>query len=200
MISNFNYCVLISDEKHENHLSVSHIIDAEIIFADVIENNECDNEKCHAEINRIKSEISNVEKKISEEKDKYNGALILNLKKDITIEKLSQQLEKMTYNEFQNDFSVEAIANFKSIDQSQAKDTTFILTALKDLYAEDLTKLKERTYSGRRKKPVTPMKIKVLEKLFAKRIQNDPDKEIRGKSLGKCIKNAIETINRNQSL
>lgn len=135
-------------------------------------------------------------------KDIYHNTLIMNLKKDFMIQKLEDELNKSKYDLFRSSFNDEVITALTSIDESKAKDTIFMKKALAYLYRENLCKLKEKTYSGRNKEPITPSKKQVLEKLFNKRleyIKDEQEKADRSKTFGKIIKNAIESINKMNS-
>lgn len=85
------------------------------------------------------------------------------------------------------------------MDGLPKKDSAFVLTAVEDIYRNDLHRLVGKTYSGYRKEGITPEKKKVLNALFAKRLKNYPDSEQRMKKISKCVKYAIESINKSES-
>lgn len=164
------------------------------------EDDECINSACHTEITQLKQQIGDSEKRISEAKKKYHELLALNLKKDIQISQLEQKM--MLYNGFRGVISDKAIDVLNSIQLSKSKDSFFILTAVKDLYREDLLKLKQKTFSGRKnvtantsKEPISPAKKNVLKELFQQRMSKIPGSENRMNCLAKHVKQAIETIN-----
>lgn len=109
---------------------------------------------------------------------------------------MKEQLTKYTFNEFRGTLKDETIDTLKALDDSQKKDSTFVLTAIKDLYSNDLLRLKNKTYSGRKKEPITPEKLKVLRDLFTVRMNSIPNNRERQTNFGRCIKAAIENINR----
>lgn len=180
--------------------STSEIMNANVEFVevDVTEDAECSNSICHKEIEDIGSQIRNLENKISKAQEAYHQELVMNLKKDVHIQKLEKKMEELRFNSFRNDLSDAAISELRTIDASERKDTAFIAVALKDLYRDDLTKLKEKTYSGRRKEPITPTKVNILQNLFRERLANDSSNKDRINNLPKCIKTSIEIINKKQ--
>lgn len=159
------------------------------------EDKKCSNEKCCTEIQCLKFDISKVEKQISAAKDKYHKSLVLNLKKDIMIDELEKQLASATKLEFEEFFSQGMITTLRSINGIKKKDSNFILTAVKDMYRDDVHRLKGKTFSGRTKEKMTPKKVVVLKALFKERLKNLPDSDERMKNFGKCVKAAIENIN-----
>lgn len=177
----------------------------ELIEVDVVqetEDSECANTKCHDEIKDIQSRIEKVEHEIVLAQESYHRELIANLKKDIQIEELEKQTESLKsfrYDAFRNNISEAAISELKAINDSEAKDVAFITIAVNDLYRDDLSKLKNKTYSGRQKEPMTPAKVKILQDLFNERLENDSENTNRKKKFSKCIKTSIEIINKKQS-
>lgn len=59
------------------------------------------------------------------------------------------------------------------MDDSEKKYAAFITIAIHDLYHDDISKLMNKTYSGRKKEAITPSKIKILQNLFKERLEND---------------------------
>lgn len=180
--------------------STSEIMNANVEFVevDVTKDAECSNSICHKEIEDIGSQIRNLENKISKAQEAYHQELVMNLKKDVHIQKLEKKMEELRFNSFRNYLSDAAISELRTIDDLERKDSAFILAALKDLYRDNLTKLKEKTYSGRRKEPITPTKVNILRNLFTERLANDSSNKDRINNLPKCIKTSIEIINKKQ--
>lgn len=164
-----------------------------MVYCVVSNDTDCSSDGCHSEIRDMQEQISEYKQKIVEAKNKYHEALVLNLKKDMKLEQLQKQLNQSQYDEFIGVISDEAIVKLKGIDCCEKKDSFFILTAVKDLYRNDLSRLKQITYSGRRKNPMTPEKKKVLSDLLEKRMANNHD-STRMKNLGKHVKSSIENI------
>lgn len=168
----------------------------EEIIVEIQNDTDCSNEQCHAEIENLKKKIVECEKEISKGKDQYQHFLIQNLKKDLTIEDLKSQLKNNPYQKFNNNFSVEGLQSLTKMDQSAKKDSKFILTAMKDIYRDNLKRLEGKTYSGRKKEQITPKKLEVLRTVFNERLKNLPNYEERNSNFRKCVKNAIENINK----
>lgn len=166
---------------------------------EVSRDDECSNDVCHSEILQIEQRIRDCKQKIEKSKQKYHETLVLNLKKDLIIEQLKKQLQSVQYDEFRGIISDTAVEQLRKINDSQKKDSLFILTALKDLYRNDLTRLKHITYSGRTKEPMTPEKKKNLKDLFTERLKNSIDATDRLDNFGKYVKTAIENTNKTQN-
>lgn len=169
----------------------------ESAYVEVVRDDECSNDVCHDEILQINQRIRDCKQKIEKSKQKYHEALVLNLKKDLSIEQLKKQLT--LYDEFRGIFSDTAVEELRKMNDSQKKDSLFIYTALKDLYRNDLTRLKHITYSGRTKEPMTPEKKKHLKDIFTERLKNSIDSTDRLAYLGKHVKTAIENTNKTQN-
>lgn len=172
----------------------------EVIFVDVVnEDIECINETCHNEITNLQQRISECESKISKSKEMYHKALVQNLKKDLILEELETQLKKSQYAEFSDILSDDTIATLRSINDSYNKDSTFILTAMKHLYRNEMPRLKSITFSGRvgsNKVQMSPKKKQTLKELFTERVKNLADPVDRMKNFGKHVKDAIYNINK----
>lgn len=160
----------------------------------------CSGGKCQAQIQNLKDKISQYETKISEAKERYHECLIVNLKKDARLRQLEAPLEKFV--DFRNILSNEAIESLQSLNPAPVDDSTFILTALKVLYKDDLSRVKTKTYSGRghMKEKISPKKIEVLKKLFTERLECiQTNTNGQNANFGKHVKTAIESINKMSS-
>lgn len=174
-------------------------MEEETVYVNVVDtDNQCTNEKCHTEILRLEHDISQYEAEILEAKDLYHKLLVANLEKDVTIEELQQQLKKSAYVQFNDKLTYETIEMLKSLNDLPRQDSTFIFIAVKDLYHNNLHRLVEKTYSGRKKEPMTPEKKNVLSALFAERLKDLPNSAERMKNFGKCVKAAIDNINKSK--
>lgn len=145
-----------------------------------------------------------MESKIIAAKEIYHESLVTNLKKDIIIGNLEDELKKKKcrYELFRREFGDEIITTLSLMADSKEKDSLFIKTALEHLYRDNLRKLKEKTYSGRTKEAITPKKKELLKKLFDKRVEylkDEQEKKDRNQTFGKVVKNAIESINKSNS-
>lgn len=180
-------------------LTVAQIVESEFIFVSVEEDNECTNEKCISEIQVLSKQITDLETEIMGAKNEYHESLVMNLKKDFMIQDLEDKWKKSRYDSFRNDFGEKIIDNLALMDNSKEKDTLFIRIAMEHLYCKNLSKLKEKTYSGRTKNEITPNKKELLKKLFSKRmeyLEEEKEQADRIKSFGKIMKNAIEYLNK----
>lgn len=160
----------------------------------------CSSSQCKTEIQRLKQEIQECNEQIQSSTKLYHDTLILNLKKDLIIRELKSNAMDTRFSEFHDLFPATIIEELKSLPDAPEKDSMFVLKAVKGLYGNDLSRLKSKTYSGRRKEPLTPKKLHVLSKLYMKRIdyaeKNEANVAIRKSNFGKLVKTAIETINR----
>lgn len=164
----------------------------------VVEDVECSDETCHMTIDDLENQIKNTETEIQVAKNRYHEVLVMNLKKDIQIEKLKEKLEHSKYKKFLEVLSESTINSLTKMDDNQKKDRGFISVAVRDLYSSNLSRLKEITYSGRSKNPMSPQKKKILHELFQLRLENASDGSERLRKLGDCIKSAIININHSQ--
>lgn len=136
-------------------------------------------------------------------KQKYQHALIENLKKDIILYNLTKQQSNQQFDEFNDVLSVETLQLLRSIGQTPECDSSFVLAAVRSLYGQNLPTLKNKSYSGiskdKKKEPFTPEKLNCLRSLYEKRFEYMEDNIImhteRKKKFAKHIKTALETIN-----
>lgn len=151
---------------------------------------------CEAEIKDMEHRTELVEKEHNELRKKYYNALVENFKKDREIESLEDQL-KPKYTSFEDILPEDTMQVIRSLKNTGAKDSKFILTALRGLYVGRLNDLKNINLSGRskinNKKPMTPEKKTILKKLLKERTNNTDE---RVNQLNRYIKAAIESINK----
>lgn len=167
---------------------------------------DCNNEACVEEIDKLEAEIASYMCKNQSVKQQYNVALIENLKKDFVLYNLLHQNTEKSYEEFIGTFPVETIKRLQSIGQNQENDSSFILAAVRGLYSDNLTKLKNKSYSGPSKRNLkeglTPEKVNHLKSIYEKRMEYmKPNSsmvaiEERKKKFSKHVKTAIQTINK----
>lgn len=140
-------------------------------------------------------------------KQKYQAALIENLKKDLILHKLLNQEAENEFVEFTGQFPAKTLMELCSLDKAEKNDSSFILTAVRGLYSNDLTQLKNKTYSGysktNTKECISPEKIKCLRDIFEKRLELIELSDIfvddaRKNKFPKHVKNAIVTINKSK--
>lgn len=82
----------------------------------------------------------------------------------------------MPFNEFANLFSQKELAVLRSFGSPKCYDPKFISTALRYMYADRLSCLKNKSVTGRmrngrKKEHVTPEKMLVFEKMFHQRVE-----------------------------
>lgn len=165
----------------------------------------CENEACVDEIDQIEAEIAKCMSTYQETKHKYQAALIDNLKKDLILHKLLNREAETNFNDFDDRFPAETLHTLRSFDNVEKCDSSFVLTAVRGLYIQNLAALKNKTYSGisknNSKESISPEKIKCLKDIFDKRmeyieLENCVVNGERKKKFAKHVKNAIESINK----
>lgn len=180
------------------------ILNADIEFVDSERVDMCSSNNCKTEIQRLKQEIQECNEQIQSSTKLYHSILILNLKKDLIIRELKSNAMDTRFGKFHDLFPAAVIEELKTVPDAPEKDSMFVLKAVKGLYGNDLSRLKNRTYSGRKKEPLTPEKVDTLNKLYMKRIdhaeKNKANIAIRKSHFGKLVKMAIETINRYKNM
>lgn len=165
-------------------------------------NSICQNKSCQDEILELKNKITEHENEIKEKKDVYRRALIRNFGLDCMIEDLEEQLEKGCYQQFESQISKATIKLLQSIPLSKSNDCKFVTAVLRDLYAGNIEVLKTTSATGRGadKLSIPDEKYGNIRKIFDTRMEYASkyasDDGERRKNLNKCIKSAIETINR----
>lgn len=164
---------------------------------------DCENVACVAEIDQIEAEIAKCMISYNEAKHEYQAALIENLRKDLILHKLLNQEKEDNFDEFSDRLSANTLVELRSLSKAEKCDSTFILTAMRGLYNQNLSALKNKTYSGasknNTKESISPENIKCLNDIFQKRLDNIADLGInneRKKKFPKYVKNAIESINK----
>lgn len=164
---------------------------AEIVLLDDV----CSVPECMKEVQKLSEELEGYRRKISDKNKKYFELTSLNLKKDVIIRQLEIEKKSSIFNEFGEVLSETAINDLISIENVAKKDSYFILNVMRDVYRNDIERLQNKTYSGRKKEPLTPQKVKLIENIFKKRLNNQENCNERFGNLRKHIKTAIETIN-----
>lgn len=171
---------------------------------------------CISEINNLNRRNQLLVQEIKDTKSKYVDALSENFKRDFTIDQLKKQLDRLqqsssssgtmketlldsagtVYGEF---FSEDQLENLESIENSKSNDSKFILTAIRQLYADKLETVKGKSAAGRSKEPLSPEKGTALKEIFGKRLDNIGDskeKSARMKKLNAHINCAFANISR----
>lgn len=153
----------------------------------------CNNMQCRTEVDAIRMQISECEKKIIEGKERYHQLLVLNLKKDVAIEELKHRLADSLYENFNDILSRESISKLRALGNEQKDDSTFVLSIVTDLYKNDLSRLQNKTFRGNKNTiPMTPQKVDKIQKLFGERMdyieKSMPVTADRKSNIGKHIK------------
>lgn len=172
---------------HNHHDVIHQILEATIEL-------EC--VSCETEVKAMENEAALLEKEYDELKKKYYNALLENLKKDVEIEALEESLQSK-YRKFSDILPENTLKVLRSLENTKSKDSKFILTALRGLYADRMDELKNINLSGISKKnedkrPMTPEKQDSLRQMLRERT-NDSE---RVSQINRLIKTAIETINK----
>lgn len=155
---------------------------------------------CEKEIEELKEELKRWSDKSNQLKQEYGKKLIENLKKDLIIRDLKENIKLNKFSSFKGVLSAECLSALKSVDESKGKDSVFICYALKDLYAENIDVLKHLTLSSPKnsdKTQISSENKKVLEGLFAERLSyiRKVDHN-RINSLSKLIRNTVDNLNK----
>lgn len=176
---------------------IAQIISAPIIFVDA-EVDKCT--QCETELQELQRQVDSYNGKVVRATKLFHETLVSNLKKDLTIRQLKRKLAENRSKEFTDTLST--FDELKKIAVSE-KDSTFVMKAVRSVYSEDLSRLKNKKYSERQKKGkevMSPDKREVITKLYMERIdltEKDPTKaDARKFKFAKYVKDAISNINR----
>lgn len=159
---------------------------------------------CQEKITELQQQLKDITIKVTAEKEKYHQDLVENLKKDLKITDLEKKIELQIYHQFAPYFSTHTLKLLRQTNELVTFDSKFISIAIKDLYSDNLGILSKKTLSGRAtkcdKEPISPMKKKILENLFAERIHKLEPKEHKERfsNLNKLIRNAIDNVNKRE--
>lgn len=200
MSDKFNF--IFNLETNKVQFTDQDILNAAVIFVDTNSNgNSCE---CQAEIKKLQDEIYSSNQEIACASKQYHETLVLNFKKDLMIRQLKQKLHDNRFSQFNKNFSASTIDDLKLIDDTPEKDSVFILKTIKDLYVDDLPRLKNKTYSGKTKEALSPEKVDVIRKIFIERLdaaeKNNQNNIKRKFKFPTYVKAAIESINRKKNL
>lgn len=132
----------------------------------------CQSVSCGKEIDELENEKAQYVKKIKEMKQKYHAALIENLKKDVIIGRLLDRKEHC-FDNFKAEFSFEALESLRKHGNSPSADSSFILTAIRDLYKGNINLLKNISFTNRSKSKtqMSPQKRTVLQRIYDERMK-----------------------------
>lgn len=128
--------------------------------------------------------------------------------KDIKIEKLlsekstadKTETPKTLFKSFEEKINSLVLKKLRSLDNGQKFDSTFVLTLVRSLYANDLTVLLSRNVSGKGKSPITPAKKTIIHDMLNERvIAEETDETLatqRINRIGGLLNDAITNITR----
>lgn len=160
---------------------------------------------CEDEIEALNKELTEYTLEANALKQKYQIALIENLKKDVEIRSLEHKVKSNKNLKFV-ELSVDTRNKIKLIGDSPRDDNSFVSCVLNDLYNGNIESIKQKSLSGRSKtststanSEISPDKKKTLEKLFQERLSYLPPSEVdeeRKKRINKLIRNVIDTAKR----
>lgn len=185
-------------EITNGNFSVEQLLNAPIMLVQT--NDRC--KDCEPELQELQNQVSLYNQKVTDATKVFHETLVLNLKKDLAIRQLKQKMVDSAFNEFKGVLTSDTIDNLNRVDGVAGSDSNFVLKAMRGMYKEDLSRLKNKTYSGRKKDALTPEKKEMLRNVYMKRIDlYEKDKEnvtIRKSYFAKYVKNAIDNINKNK--
>lgn len=129
----------------------------------------------------------------------------VNFQKDLKIVQLSKENENsardpLIFKSFEHIFDVSELLTLRSIPYSKERDSSFILQTLQYLYKNDLSLLNLRTASVKKgdKKPISPEKKGIIQKIFNERIKslnlNGHDFGVRESKINEHIISSIHNI------
>lgn len=181
---------------------IDDILNADIQFAE-----QCENKICAEEIKKLENDIACCMSEYEKCKQKYQTALVDNLKRDLMLDNLTEQKKENRFNDFKKVFSLSSLTELKCMGPNEREDSSFVLTAVRNLYAENLAALQKKTLTGASKNDTTeamsPKKVDILRNVYAKRMEYMEedcllDNKNRKKNCSKHINIALQTIKRNE--
>lgn len=128
----------------------------------------------------MKNKYKICEKNLKLAKNLLKKSSQLNLEKDLQIQQLTQNNEKNTTNilfeSFAENFENQDMIEIRSIASGSKKDSTFISKIMHSFYKNDLSKLNDRSATGKKfngikKHEITFEKKKVMEKMLIERVK-----------------------------
>lgn len=175
----------------------NHSSNAQNYYKSFLEPTECKKRACVD----LKSDLNLQLTKLDEKRKRHEEAVQLKSSSTsvVSISHEQSNFESMRFCEFSNVFASEQLAELRSIGISEREDSTFILSLMRMIYADELTKLKVKSVSGRTtkkdqpKQKFTPEKEKIIRKMYAERLIDVKDNN-RANKLNKLIKNALRNI------
>lgn len=120
--------------------------------------------------------------------------------KDQVVKNRNQPKADLTnaYVEFSEQFNGPQLSELRSISLDPCNDSTFILKAVRNLYADNIEHLKRKSVTGKAKsgskEPISPEKLSTLDQLYRERLNNiskADERDGRIKKFNTHVKNAL---------
>lgn len=134
----------------------------------------------------IEQENNDLKKKVKESRDKYISLLTENLKRDHVLSEIEKKLGAIKINNIETaDFvkyemliGNDGVEKLNSIGAEEKNDSSFILTVIRMIYANEIHILTKTTATGRNGTlKMSEEKKNVAKVLFKKRLKNSEDKK-----------------------
>lgn len=144
---------------------------------------------CHATKQLLKMRLKSLNEKHQQVQKAISTALQICGNKDKKIQHLEAQIippvdrhmthqkskTKIQFEDFGDIFTSEQLTELRSTNQQTAGDSTFVLSSIRFLYSDDLSKLANKTVFGIKKRgnkePLTPQKVDRLRSLYRERLE-----------------------------
>lgn len=200
--------------------------DAEKFYRNCLQQKKCDEISCLNLKKELSAQLAELNNKIRYHEEAVNTCKIIINDKEIEINHLeitaaSNEIEKdtqqeklstaendpipMRFAEFSKYFTTNQLAELRSIGMSSREDSSFVMTAMKYIYADNLESLKSKSVTGRcnkkdqMKTKISPEKNTIIRNIFERRMSDiiTDDKKDREKKINKFMKDAITNITKN---
>lgn len=160
---------------------------------------------CEGEINEINRENDELKRKVKESRDKYILLLTENLKRDHVLNEINKKMGKTqianmelkNFEKYENLIGNDGVEKLNSIGDEEKNDSTFILTIIRIIYANEIDILMNTTTTGRDgTSKMSEEKKNVVKILFKERLKNSKDEKTRFEKLNRRLKNAFSNVRR----
>lgn len=184
-------------------------------YEDCESEHRCSSE-CTVEKDNLKIKINETKETIKKIEDAIISCRSIIVEKNFEIENLQKRLPEdsnpvsndapeLMYTSYSNVFSCEQTTQLRSIGTSARNDSTFIIYAIRCLYAENIDSVRNKSACGKKvkrgekqKTMMTPEKKKTIENIFDERMRGSGlsilEQNFRKKQLNKLIKDALANI------
>lgn len=190
--------------------------DAEKFYRNCLQQKKCDEISCLNLKKELNAQLTELNNKIRYHEEAVNTCKIIINDKEIEINRLEMiatsnavengpQQEKsrsienvepssMRFSEFSKHFTTNQLAELRSIEMSSRLDSSFVMTVLKFIYADNLESLKSKSVTGRCNKKdqiktkISPEKDTIIRNIFERRMS-----DVTTDDQGARKKNSIES-------